>query len=152
MAEDASSGSLHSAPEVFVVTASWRSGRDDRVEEISSNERFRVMRDFDQQAGGRSLKFAILGTLLLLPCLLHAETGAEGWLRYAPLEKAERAKYAGLPAIVVMAGDSPLIHSAQQEMIRGVSGMLGRTLGEVRGRAQEPSIVLGTVANLRAVG
>ena len=31
--------------------------------------------------------------ICLLPYALHAETGAEAWLRYAPLGESEAAKY-----------------------------------------------------------
>jgi alpha-glucuronidase len=96
-------------------------------------------------------KIGIMGALLLLPCVLLAETGAEAWLRYAPLRDAERQRYGSLPASVAALGDSPLLHSAQQEMIRGIRGMLGRTLRETGGHVQEASIVLGTVADIRAV-
>ena len=42
----------------------------------------------------------------LLPNLLRAETGREGWLRYAPVPAADRIQYASLPAAVVGLGDS----------------------------------------------
>jgi alpha-glucuronidase len=97
------------------------------------------------------LKAIIWGALLLLPAVVHAETGAEAWLRYAPLAEADRVKYASLPASIVLLGDSPLLHSARQEMIRGVRGMLGRTLREAGGQIREESIVLGRAAILKAV-
>ncbi|HKF21078.1 MAG TPA: alpha-glucuronidase family glycosyl hydrolase, partial [Candidatus Angelobacter sp.] len=93
-----------------------------------------------------------MAALLFLPCLLHAETGAEAWLRYAPLPEADRVKYASLPANVVVLSDSPLLRSAQQEMVRGVRGMLGTTLREDSSQIDEASIVLGTVSDLRAAG
>jgi alpha-glucuronidase len=40
-----------------------------------------------------------------------AETGAAGWLRYAPLSNAARAQYASLPATIVMVGDSPVLRT-----------------------------------------
>jgi alpha-glucuronidase len=96
------------------------------------------------------LKIAILGALLLLPCGLRAETGAEAWLRYPPLPDVERVRYASLPASVVVLGDSPLLRNAEQETIRGIRGMLGRTLREAKGQIQEKSIVLGTTADIQA--
>jgi alpha-glucuronidase len=86
---------------------------------------------------------------LLLHGMLHAETGAEAWLRYAPLNETEAAKYSSLPASVVVLGDSLLLHSAQQEVIRGTRGMLGRTLRETGGQVREKSIVLGSIAALK---
>jgi alpha-glucuronidase len=80
-----------------------------------------------------------------------AETGAEAWLRYAPLDKGAAQKYAGLPAGVVVLGDSPALDSAKGELIRGVRGMLARTLREGKNLTQESAIVLGTLSALRAV-
>jgi alpha-glucuronidase len=92
----------------------------------------------------------IAAWILLLPSMLRAETGAEAWLRYAPLGETEAARYSSLPASVVVLGDSLVLHSAQQEMIRGVRGMLGRTLREAAGQVREESIVLGTIPALQA--
>ena len=80
---------------------------------------------------------------LLLTLALHAETGYDAWLRYAPLDTAPT-----LPAVAAAAGDSPLVASAQQEIIRGLRGMTGRTLRAESGLPQESAIVLGTVAQL----
>src|SRR6516164_3453923 len=88
----------------------------------------------------------IVAWILLLPGMLRAETGAEAWLRYAPMGKSDAAKYDSLPASVVILGDSPLLHTAQKEMIRGTRGMLGRTLREAAGQVGEESVVLGTLA------
>ena len=87
----------------------------------------------------------------LLP-LLHAETGYNAWLRYAPLdEKTAREMMTELPPVVTLWSDSPLIESAKTELIRGVSGMLGSTL-RVRygGEPVENTILLGTLYELRA--
>src|SRR5690348_18384164 len=76
---------------------------------------------------------AIVG-VLLLPALFSncacAETGADAWLRYAPIGKQTAQKYSALPAAVVVIGDSPVLGSAKDELIRGIRGMLGRTLRE----------------------
>jgi alpha-glucuronidase len=99
----------------------------------------------------QTLKIAVWAALLSFSGILSAETGADAWLRYAPLTEAERARYSMLPASVAMfaAGDSPLLRSAQQELIRGTTGMLGRTLREGGSEVQEPSIVLGTIASFQ---
>src|SRR5579862_3273252 len=81
---------------------------------------------------------------ILLAAALHAETGYQAWLRYAPLEGAAPS----LPAVVSVAGDSPLAVSAQQELIRGLRGMTGRTLRAQAGLPQESAILLGTFAQL----
>ena len=95
---------------------------------------------------------AVCGTLLLLAFLANcarAETGAEAWLRYAPLEELAAQTYSNLPGTVVVLGDSPVLHSAKTELLRGVRGMLGRSLREVRSLPQESAIVIGTLSALR---
>ena len=79
----------------------------------------------------------------------RAETGAEAWLRYAPLEKRAAQKYSALPASVVALGDSPVLGSAKGELIRGVRGMLGLTLRENQVFAKKSTILLGTFSSLR---
>jgi len=81
---------------------------------------------------------------------VHADAGYDAWLRYAQLSNAERVKYEALPASVVVLGDSPLLHTSQGELIRGVRGMLGRTLRAEKGLPAEKSILLTTLARLRA--
>jgi alpha-glucuronidase len=95
---------------------------------------------------------AVCGTLLLLTLLANcarAETGAEAWLRYAPLDSAAPQKYAALPARVVLLGDSAVLHSAENELLRGLRGMLGQTLREETSLPRESAIILGTLSALR---
>ncbi|HMD98960.1 MAG TPA: alpha-glucuronidase family glycosyl hydrolase, partial [Terriglobia bacterium] len=54
-----------------------------------------------------------------------------------------------LPAVVVALDDSQVVKAAQAEMIRGVRGMLGRTLRAETRVANESAIVLGTFAAVR---
>jgi alpha-glucuronidase len=74
---------------------------------------------------------------------LHAETGYDAWLRYAPIENRQ-----SIPAVIASIGDSKLIESARHEAIRGVRGMLGRTLRAETGLPNESAIILGTLADL----
>jgi len=91
---------------------------------------------------------AVLG-LVLLECVQphssRAETGSEGWLRYAPVDATLAEKYNSIPASVVLFGDSSVLESAQSELIRGVRGMLGRTLRKEHVLPREKAIVLGTI-------
>ena len=88
--------------------------------------------------------------LLLAVVPLCAETGADAWLRHAPLDEASARQYrAILPAAVVTYTKSPVAQSAQSELLRGIRGMLGRTLRVESGLPKEPAIVLGTLADLR---
>jgi alpha-glucuronidase len=77
----------------------------------------------------------------LMAIALHAETGRDAWLRYAQLEKLP-----ALPAVVVVNGDSPVLLSARDELIRGVRRMTGRTLRIESGTPKEPAIMIGTGA------
>jgi alpha-glucuronidase len=81
----------------------------------------------------------------------HAETGADAWLRYAPLDAKAAARYESLPAGVVVLGDSEVLTSAQRELVRGVKGMLGRTLRLETGAPSEAAIVIGTVEQVRNI-
>jgi alpha-glucuronidase len=79
------------------------------------------------------------------------ESGAEGWLRYAPLEDAGlKAKYSKLPDRIVSLDDSPLTRSAQGEMLRGADGILGRTLHIEPTLSANGAFVLGTVTEVEA--
>jgi alpha-glucuronidase len=81
---------------------------------------------------------------------LCAETGAEGWLRYAPLEPQVAHIYERLPATTIALNRSLVVKTAQQELIRGVRGMLGRTPRIAEGPPTQAAIVLGTLNDLRA--
>jgi alpha-glucuronidase len=83
---------------------------------------------------------------------LHAETGAEAWLRYAPLDSQSAEEYQRLPVITVVLGDSIVLRTAQQELSRGIKGMLGRSLEAAPGLPTRKAIVLGTVSELNASG
>ncbi|MGA2264664.1 MAG: alpha-glucuronidase family glycosyl hydrolase, partial [Acidobacteriota bacterium] len=87
---------------------------------------------------------------LLVAGSLQAETGSSAWLRYAALDDAAARQYRlAVPAVMVSVGDSLLIQSARQELIRGIRGMLGRTLRVEPRIPEETALVLGTLATLR---
>ncbi|MBV8675306.1 MAG: hypothetical protein JOZ33_17920, partial [Acidobacteriaceae bacterium] len=96
------------------------------------------------------------GSVLVAAVLLgwatcRAETGAEGWLRYAPVVDAQvKARYQELPDIVVSLDDSPQAHSAQTELVRGITGMIGRQLRTEKTIPAEGAFVLGTVTEVKA--
>ena len=78
---------------------------------------------------------------------VHGEDGHEAWLRYAPIQNgAARERLAASPAVVVRLDESPVSTVAQQEMIRGIRGMLGQTLRAETRLPDESAIVLGTYA------
>ncbi|HYL62767.1 MAG TPA: alpha-glucuronidase family glycosyl hydrolase [Candidatus Methylomirabilis sp.] len=79
----------------------------------------------------------------------RAEDGVSGWLRYAPLEKHAAQQYAGVPATVLVLGDSPVLGSAKEELLRGLQGMLGTALRDSSNPPNERAYILGTVSALR---
>src|SRR5580704_195752 len=81
---------------------------------------------------------------------LHAETGYNAWLRYAPLDEPALTQYRqATPAVIVALSDTGLEASARNESIRGIRGMLGRTLRAESAIPKESAIVLGTLEELR---
>ena len=93
---------------------------------------------------------AILIAGLLTALLLHAENGADAWLRYAPLDEASAGPYrTSLPASIATYTTTPVAQSAERELLRGIRGMLGRTLRVQSSVPKESAIVLGTLADLK---
>jgi alpha-glucuronidase len=88
--------------------------------------------------------------ILFCPFIVRAETGEAAWLRYAPLNETNRGKYDFLPADVVKLGESAVLQSSQNEIIRGIKGMLGRTLRADTSLPHENAIILGTIASIQA--
>ena len=81
----------------------------------------------------------------------QAETGADGWLRYAPLPDAARAAVGPLPATLVMLGDSLVLRSARDELVRGINGMTATRVSSTASLpVQGDVIVVGSLAAVRA--
>jgi len=90
----------------------------------------------------------VMGALCAIA--LHAETGADAWLRYAPLEGAALSgARQSMPAVLSLLDDSEPARSAQSEIVRGVRGMLGRTLRTASALPAEDALVLGTIEEIR---
>jgi alpha-glucuronidase len=102
----------------------------------------------------KSLRSIVICGLLisagLSPHFMRAETGHEAWLRYAPLEESAERKYDSLPASLVVFGNSVVMGSARSELVRGIRGILGRTLREGEALPNEKAILLGTEDSIRA--
>lgn len=82
----------------------------------------------------------------------RADNGANAWLRYARLQPSIAAQYKSLPNTLVVGGASPLLTSAQNELIRGFQGMLGEKLSIApRLPAHQGFIFIGTNAQLQAL-
>jgi alpha-glucuronidase len=100
-------------------------------------------------------RVALLVSSLLLAGPLcvpaQAETGADGWLRYAPLPDAARAAVGPLPATLATLGDSLVLRSARDELVRGIGGMAATRVSSVASPpSQGDAIILGTLASVRA--
>ena len=92
----------------------------------------------------------LLVFLLVLPTTLHAETGYDAWLRYAPIEEPAARRYREvIPPVIVAFGNQLPVQSAKSEVIRGIHGMLNRTLRVDSRLSSEPAVVLGTLTELR---
>src|SRR5262245_1388691 len=109
-----------------------------KTADITMRVRFLYRTDMSER-GTRGIKRARnpLFLFLLLLCVLcsvsplnlHAETGYDMWLRYAALDDSSARQYRGLiPDSVIALTDTQLEQSARAELIRGIDGMLGRTL------------------------
>jgi alpha-glucuronidase len=83
--------------------------------------------------------------LLLAAARLQGESGREAWLRYAPPDTRP-----ALPAVVTTLEADPLLQSAQQELIRGIRSMTGRTLRLANGQPTEAAIALQIDGNAPA--
>jgi alpha-glucuronidase len=80
---------------------------------------------------------------LLLSSVTFGETGRDGWLRYAQIDDpAVLARYNSLPAVVTVLHPSLVLLTAQHELVRGVRGMLNRTLRESDTLPAEDAFVL----------
>jgi alpha-glucuronidase len=92
----------------------------------------------------------VVGARALTP-LAAAESGADAWLRYSALDAQTTQRYEGLPREVVVLGESPVLNSAQRELIYGVARMLRRELRSGTGLGAEDAIVLATFAQLHVL-
>jgi alpha-glucuronidase len=96
----------------------------------------------------RTIRLCARGWIVMAmaPMMMSGERGAEAWLRYEALEeKQARAYRQWMPATIVTAGSGSLVvTTARNELLRGVQGMLGRTLRvEPAMPREESAIVLG---------
>jgi alpha-glucuronidase len=101
-----------------------------------------------------ALRCALIATVFLcatalLP-FLAAETGAEAWLRYAAIDLPAAKAYERFPGAVVL-GDSLVLKTAQQELVRGIDQIAGTTMRGGAGWPRENAVVLGTLRQLQAL-
>jgi len=66
------------------------------------------------------LKLGLL-SFLAVAGALHAETGYDAWLRYAPLEGAALEQFRqAVPAVVSVLDQTPVAATARAEIVRGI--------------------------------
>ncbi len=95
------------------------------------------------------LRFVFAG--LLISCIAQAETGRNVWLRYAALDAAAARQYAiVVPGAVAALGKNALELSGRDEIVRGVRGMLGKSLGVEATAPKDGAILLGTLPEIHA--
>lgn len=78
-----------------------------------------------------------------------AATGAEGWLRYAPLDAQSAKKYVHIPRKVVLLGNSQVLNTAGDELRHGLSKMLADPVSAISVSDRGPAIVIGTVDQIK---
>jgi alpha-glucuronidase len=85
-----------------------------------------------------------------LSCALHAgtpvdEDGYELWLRYREVSDAGRlAEYRAAISQIVVEGDSPTLAVVRDELVTGLSRLLGRRMSVSRAVTEDAAVVLGT--------
>lgn len=79
------------------------------------------------------------------------ENGAQAWLRYAPLKPEAARAYDNLPEKIVILGGGGPLQTAQQELVQGVSQMLGKSLTVNVSPAAAPALVLGTLQEVHSL-
>ncbi|UUE99915.1 alpha-glucuronidase [Xanthomonas hortorum pv. pelargonii] len=87
------------------------------------------------------LAMLLLCGLALASTSAQADDGYDLWLRYQPLANAAQLRDSASELIV--AGDSPSLHAARDELQRGLSGLLGSAPHPVDAATRDGAIVLG---------
>ena len=80
---------------------------------------------------------------------LRAESGHDGWLRFARLGTRSAQMYETLPATVVVLGHSVVLETAQTELTRGINRMLDKAVRVQADLPHEASFILGTLKEVQ---
>ena len=79
------------------------------------------------------------------PVTVRAEDGYDLWLRYRLVaDPARRAEYRGVLRRLVVEGDSPTLRAARDELITGLTGLLGRAPIGSSAPTSIGTLILGT--------
>src|SRR4051812_11719511 len=92
-----------------------------------------------------------MAALLVVPAAAYAENGHDAWLRYAPLAPAASARAgAEVPRAIYRIGAEVPLARAEDELRKGVQGMLGRPLDAVNAVPAGGAVVVGALSAIRA--
>jgi len=102
---------------------------------------------------GRSLTpFVAILLAVATPSAAHAEDGYDLWLRYRLVGDAARlAEYRGALQWLVVDGDSPTLRAARDELVTGLTGLLGRAPRLSSAPTSSGTLILGTPAGSRLI-
>lgn len=91
-------------------------------------------------------------SFLALAVLTRAETGIDGWLRYARIPQADQY-HDTLPSIVVPLNttDGSPVKTAATEIVQGFAGIFGKQCHVNEAQNESDAIIIGTVAQFTAV-
>jgi alpha-glucuronidase len=103
--------------------------------------------------GARATLRGLLLALLIASTVAtaHAETGYNAWLRYAPLDPSIRDRSMSLPRQVVLVGDGAVLRTARDELVRGLTSMLGQPVSAVATPGRQPLVLIGLLPRVRAL-
>jgi len=96
----------------------------------------------------RSAAILAASMLLAVAAVANAETGAEGWLRYATLSTQAAQQYKQIPHQVMQLTNSPIAQSAASELTRGLHSMLGLDLQVASALPTTGAFLIGTPAEI----
>ena len=102
---------------------------------------------------GRSLTpFVAILLAVATPSAAHAEDGYDLWLRYRLVGDAARlAEYRGALQWLVVDGDSPTLRAVRDELVTGLTGLLGRAPRLSSAPTSSGTLILGTPAGSRLI-
>src|SRR5215813_4772929 len=98
----------------------------------------------------RSPRWYLVALLLIVRAAhAHAETGYDAWLRYPRIGDSMRDRYASIPRRLVLIGDSPVLRTARDEAIRGLSSMFGEPVTSIGAGGGGSVLVMGVLDRIR---
>ena len=91
--------------------------------------------------------FVAILLAVVTPSPAHAEDGYDLWLRYRLVADAARlAEYRTAIRRMTVEGDSPTLRAARDELVTGLTGLLGRAPAVSRSAPSSGTLIIGTPA------